>query len=147
MRFRDTKLWSLWPLLILCTAAFLYDTYGCCQYIAARPALWKDAYIVFLWISLLVQVFNGMLIWVAFHTLTVYEVDGEGIQCRVFPRKDWVMVPWSELTYGGLYSRWTGETENFIYFSNYQFNGNQPKASMNDGDAKYMMFTRISSAG
>lgn len=141
MRFQDNKLWVVWPLLFIFEAAILYVTYEICKDIAQRPLQWKDAYTTVIGVNLLWQVLAGMLLWCAFHSLSIYEIGAEGIQCRVFPSRNWTVVPWSELTYGGLYSRWTGETENFIYFSNYQFNGNQPKASMNDGDAKYMMFT------
>lgn len=141
MRFRDNKLWSAWPLLLICAAGSLYLTKGMCKDIAERPLLWKDAYAVTIWSNLLWQVLAGILLWCAFHALSVYEIGPKGIRCRVFPGRHWTIVPWADLTHGGLYSRWTGETENFIYFSNYRFNGDNLKAPMNNGDMKDVLFT------
>jgi hypothetical protein len=141
MRFRDNKLWSVWPLLPIFVTASLFMIYEMCRDIASRPLQWKDAYAVVVGLTLLCQIMVGVLIWSAFHALSVYEINEEGFRCRTFPRKQWTKVPWSEFTFGGLYSRWTGETEDFVCFSNYWFDGAHTRSRMNDGDVQFAMFT------
>ena len=141
MRFRDSKLWSIWPLLLIFAAACPYMTYYMCRDIASRPLQWKDAYVVVVGLTLLSQILVGVLIWSAFHAFNVYEINEEGFRCRMFPRKQWTEVPWSEFSFSGLYRRWTGETEDFVYFSNYWFDGAHVKARVNDGDVKLILFT------
>lgn len=141
MRFRDSKLWSAWPLLLIFEAASLWMTYEMCKDIAQRPLLWKDAYATTIVLNLLIQMSAGMLIWSAFHSLSVYEVGAEGIRCKTFPDRHWVCIPWMELIHGGIYISRSGEMENYIFFSNYQFNGKNANALMNNGNTKYVLFT------
>ncbi len=141
MRFRDNKLWGVWPLLLVFKAAILYVTYGVCKDIAQRPLLWKNAYAAAIGFNLLWQMLAGILIWSAFHSLSVYEVGAKGIRCKTFPDRHWVCIPWTELIHGGIHISRSGEMENYIFFSNYQFNGENANALMNNGNTKYVLFT------